>query len=75
MEKHITYTEKELKETLVFMSSSLDTIQFYMRLLTEQQDGKRTNLSVDSFENIQEPAENIRRCIDYFKMDIKQHKV
>ncbi len=70
MEKQISYKEKDLKSTLKFMSSSLETIEFYLRLLEEQNEGKRTNVSVGTFENIIEPASNLRRMIANFNVDI-----
>lgn len=68
MEKHITYKEEELKATLRFIESSLKDIQFWLKLIEEQVEGKRENIELSDYKNMVIPCQNIERMLKSFNV-------
>jgi len=71
MKKHITYDEEELKATLNFMGSSVNDIKFWIQLMKEQVEGKRTNIDLSVYEKLVLPTENIERMLNTFNCNDK----
>lgn len=68
MEKFITYSEKEIKERLSYIRYKLSDIKQSANWMTEQHEGKRSNISMSEGYDILKNIDDIEEIVKDFKL-------